>query len=111
MINKCRILNGAKYFSSGTLQNYLVFISADKYIEFFIGVQKYFSWKSKGMSEDIKNSLGSDHNFAPILINSYPIPVAKLINNNISPFRKVINIYISYTLDTWSKDLTTLHIN
>ena len=27
------------------------------------------------------------------------------MNSNISFFRKVINLYISYTLDTWSRDL------
>ena len=34
-INKCKILNGIKHFSSGILQNYLVFISANKYFTFF----------------------------------------------------------------------------
>ena len=30
LINKYSILNGAKYFSLGTFQNYLVFIPAEK---------------------------------------------------------------------------------
>ena len=33
LINKFSILNGAKYFSWGIFQNYLVFIPAKKYIE------------------------------------------------------------------------------
>ena len=31
-VSKFSILNGAKYFSSGIIQNYLVFIPAKKYI-------------------------------------------------------------------------------
>ena len=37
LINKFRILNGTKYFFSGTFQNYLVFIPAKKYIKYFSG--------------------------------------------------------------------------
>ena len=29
------------------------------------------------------------------------------MNNDISTLRKVINLYISYTLDPWSRDLNT----
>ena len=62
--------------------------------------------------ESIKNPPGSDNNFAPNLINSYRLPNAKfsencLINNNTSASRKVINLQISYTLDTCSRDLNT----
>ena len=34
LIDKFSILNGAKYFSSGIFQNYLVFIPAKKYIKY-----------------------------------------------------------------------------
>ena len=34
-MNKFSILNGAKYFSSGIFQNYLLFISPAKYIKYF----------------------------------------------------------------------------
>ena len=37
LINKCSILNGEKYFYSGILQNYFVFIPAKKYIKYFSG--------------------------------------------------------------------------
>ena len=55
--------------------------------------------------EGTKNLSGSDHNFAKILINSYPISGGKfngnfLINDNISALRKVINLYISFNLHT-----------
>ena len=60
--------------------------------------------------ENIENLITSDDTFARILVNSYPLQHAKfaghcLINNNISTFRKKINLYISYTVDLWSKDL------
>ena len=35
LIDKVSILNGAKYFSSGIFQNYLVFIPANKYFNYF----------------------------------------------------------------------------
>ena len=34
LINKFKVLNGTKYFSSGIFQNYLVFIPAKKYIKY-----------------------------------------------------------------------------
>ena len=36
LINGYKILNGARYFSSGTLQNYLIFLSNKKYFKFFL---------------------------------------------------------------------------
>ena len=36
MIPKFSILNGTKYFSSGTFQNYLLFIPAKKLIKNFL---------------------------------------------------------------------------
>ena len=37
LINKNSILDGQKYFYSGILQNYFVFIPAKKYIKYFSG--------------------------------------------------------------------------
>ena len=34
LINKSKVLNSAIYFSSGILQNYLISLSTNKYIEF-----------------------------------------------------------------------------
>ena len=53
LINKFNILNGAKYFSSGIFQNYLVFIPAKKYIKHFSGITSTNYWKSNGMSAEI----------------------------------------------------------
>ena len=51
-IDKFSILNGAKYFSSGIFQNYLVFIPAIKYIKYFTGTTRIESWKFNGKLEE-----------------------------------------------------------
>ena len=38
MINKFNIFNGAKYFSSGTFQNYLVFIAAKNTLNILVAL-------------------------------------------------------------------------
>ena len=70
-------------------------------------------WKSNGIwEESIENITTSGSTFTPTLIETRPLPVGKfngicLIRNNVYNFRKVINLYITYTLDTSSKDLNT----
>ena len=64
------------------------------------------------MSENIENITTSDNTFAPNFVNFYPLSHAKfggncLVNSNIPVLKKVINLYISYTLDRWSRDLST----
>ena len=51
LISRFSILNGAKNFSSGIFQNYLVFIPAAKYVKYFSGTTRIDSWKSNGVSE------------------------------------------------------------
>ena len=52
-----------KYFSSGIFQNYLVFISAKKYMKHFNGTTRIDSWKSNGMPEkNIENITKLNHN-------------------------------------------------
>ena len=105
MINKFGILNGAKFFSSGIFQNYLVFIPAKKYIKYFTGTTWIESWKSNEMSEEsIENLTKSDSNFAPTFVDPHLLPDMSfnglcLTKNNISIPKKVINLYISCTLD------------
>ena len=105
MINKYRILNGAKYFSVGVFQNYLVFISANKYWKFFSGTTQIYSWKSKGTwEESIGKMTNSD--ITPTLVNTYSLSYAKfsgkyLINSKTFVFKKVINLHFSYALDPW----------
>ena len=104
LIDKFTILNGAKCFSSGIFQNYLVFIPANKHIKYFTGTTRIESWKSDGMSkESIENITKSDSNFAPTFDDHHVLPDINfdghcLIKNNISIPKKVINLYISYTL-------------
>ena len=65
------------------------------------------------MSEgSIENITASENSFASNLLNYYLLADTKyngrcLINNNIFVPRKVINAYISYILDTWSRDSNT----
>ena len=113
MIDKFSILNGAKYFSSGIFQNCLVFIPAKKYVKYFSGTTRIESWKSNGMSEEsIKNITKSDSNFAPTFVDHYLVQDMNfngqcLIKNNISIPKKVINLYISYTLGQQLRNLNT----
>ena len=70
LIDKFSILNGAKYFSWGIFQNYLVFTRAKKYIKYFTGTTCIESWKSNEMSEEsIENITKSDSNFAPTFVD------------------------------------------
>ena len=53
LIIKYKILNDAKYFSPGKIQNYLVFISANKYFKYFIGTTEIYLWRSNGIAEKV----------------------------------------------------------
>ena len=113
MINKLSILDGVTYFSSGIFQNYLVFISAKKYIKYFSVTTRIDSWKSN-IEENIENITQSDSNFAPTFVNHQVLSDINFnghcLINNISIPQKVINIYISDILKPWfwnlNKDLT-----
>ena len=94
--DKISILNGAKYVSLGTFPNYLVFIQAAKYIKIFQSTNQIY-WES------IENITKSDRIFAPTFVYHHSLPDINfighwLIRNNISDPKKVINLYISYTL-------------
>ena len=103
-INKFSIRNRAKYFYSGIFQNCFVFTPAKKYIKYFSGTTGIDSWKSNGMSkENIENITKSDTNFAPTFVDHHLLRDINfsghcLIKHNISITKKVINLYISYTL-------------
>ena len=113
LINKYRIFNGAKSFYSGRSQNYFVFIPATKYIKYCHSTTQIYSCKSNGMSEgNIANKTKSNNLFASTFVNHYILPDATFnghcsINNNTSIPKKVINIYISYMLNQWPRDLNT----
>ena len=111
-MNKFSILNGAKYFSSGIFEIYLVFMSAKKYIKYFNSTTRIGSWESNGISEEnIENVTKSDGNFAQTFVDHLVLTDISfnencLINNIYIP-KKVINIYTSYTVTPWLRNLNT----
>ena len=112
LINEYKILDGARYFFPGILQNYLMFLSNKKYFRFFTNISQVLLWKSKEfLKESIENITTSDNSFGPTLINYYPLLDIKidghcLINKNNTPL-SIIILYISYTLYRWARDLNT----
>ena len=113
MVNKFSVFNGAKCLSSRISQNYLVFTPAKKSIQYLSGTTRYEFLKSNGMAEEnIENITKSDYNFAPTFADHHLLPDIFingpcLIKNNISIPKKVINLYISYTLNPQLKNLNT----
>ena len=78
MINKYKILNSKKYFSSAILQIYLRFISINKYFNFFNHTTQIYLWKSNGMSqESTENITTSDNNFTLTLVKFYLMETLK----------------------------------
>ena len=114
LINKYSILNGAKYFSSNRLQNHLVFISV-RYIYWIIkdgSDSKFESWGSTGTSqESIKNSHTSDIlQIWLVIINFKKVEFKGIYLKQDSEsclHKNLVNLYISYDLDTWSRDINT----
>ena len=83
LTNGYNILNGAKYFSSGILQSYLIFPTTKKYFRFFTNASQVLSWKSKGLSEQsIENITILDSIFYSTLISYYPWPDIKFNFNS-----------------------------
>ena len=75
MIDKYGILNGATNFSSGVFQIYLLFVPPKKYIKYFSGTTRIYSWNSNGMSkENIRNITKSDSNFATTFVDHHLLP-------------------------------------
>ena len=84
------ILSGAKYFSLGMFQNYLVFIPAKKYIKYISGTTLIESRKSNGMSEEnIENITKPDSYFAPTFVDHHLFS-----NINFNRHCLINNIYI-----------------
>ena len=75
MINKCCILNGAQYFSSGISQTYLVFIPAEKYLKYFSDIVGLIGGNlTECQKKNIENITKSDNNFAPTFVNHDSLP-------------------------------------
>ena len=114
MTDKSSNINGAKYFSLGLFQNYLVFIPAKRHIKYFTNTTRVKSWKSNRMSKEIiENITKLDNNLVstfvdPHLLLDMDFNGDCLIKSDISIRTKVINLHISYTLDP---QLGNLNIN
>ena len=79
MIDKFSVINGAKHFSWGIFQSYLVFTPAIKHIKYFHGTTQIYSWKSNGMSEEsIENITEPDSNFVPTFVDHRSLPDIKV---------------------------------
>ena len=125
MIDKFSTIKGAKYFFLGIFQNYLAFIPIEYFkiivclyqleitLNIFMVLLKSKSWKSNVMSEEsIENITKSNSNFAPTFVDHYSLPDLSfnghfLIKSNISIPKKVINLYISYTLGPQLRNSST----
>ena len=63
------------------------------------------------LEENIENITESDSNFAPTVVNHHVLPDINFnghcLINNISIPKKVINLYISYILNSWLGNLNT----
>ena len=85
----------------------MVHYSYEQYIELLL------SWKSVVLLEEsIENIATSDSNFAPTLINYYPLQNITfsgngLMNNSNDSSLGEVNSYISYTPDQLLRDLDT----
>ena len=95
LIDKFSILYGAKCFSSGIFQNYLLFTTANKYIKYFTGTTTRIElWKSNGVSEkSIENITKSGSNFALTFVDHHLLPDMNLnghclMKNNILSLKK-----------------------
>ena len=105
LINKFCILNEPKYFSSGMLQNYLVFTPTKKYIKYFSGTTWITLWKSNGMSEEnVEHITKSDSNLSPTFIDHHLLLDINLdghclINSSSIPKKVMkINVFIPHLI-------------
>ena len=101
LINKFSIINGAKY-SLGIFQNYSVFIPAQNILNILVALLRL----NEMSKESIENITKSESNFAPTFVDHHLLLDLNfnghcLRKNNISIPKKVINLYISYTLTPW----------
>ena len=80
-------------------QNYLVVISAKKYIKCFSGTTQA-DWQTS--QENIENVTKSERDFAPSFVDHHLLPDINFnrhcLINDISIPKKVINLYIFYIL-------------
>ena len=82
-------------------------------IKYFNGTNQFYLGKSNGIPDgSIENITKPNSLFTTTFVNHYILPDVSfnghcLINSNIFIPKKVINIYISYILNQWARDLNT----
>ena len=82
-------------------------------MKYFSDITRIKSWKSNGMSEEIiENITKSDSYFASTFVDRHSLPDMNfnghcLIKNDIYIPKKVINLYISYTIGPQLRNLNT----
>ena len=113
LINKYNILNGAKYFSSVGLSNHLEFVSNNKWFDTFSGIDKDYSLQCKIVPKESIKTPTSGYTFAPKVIDSNRLEKF-IFKWNCLILEKIyfihdnaVNVYITFELDTWSRDLST----
>ena len=108
MINE---LNGAKYFSSGIIHYYLVFIPAKNILSILVALlglirRSLMEFQNKILKIKVNQAVflyqPYNHVLQDIIFNG-----PCLINGNIYIPKKIANVYISYTLNQWPSDLNT----
>ena len=104
LMNRYNILHGAKCFIKDELEKDLVFQPVSNNSQMFTGTEKIFIWISKWRSEqNSKIAVVSGNILPPKLIFSCNKRIgAKSFNH-----RNVVNLFIVYELDTWSRDINT----
>ena len=112
MINKFSVLNGAKYFLSNGIQNYLVlqlFIS-----HFSTKNDKFYSLNLNRMSiESVTPPCTTDESFSPkvsywsCLYDSKFTGICLKQNSVSFRYKNTVQLHITYELDAWSKDFNT----
>ena len=118
LINRYSVINRWKYFSFDGLQNCLLFhliIRNSGPLGFASNFEKYLdgrfaTWVSRELSQEKNvNWYKLDTNFFPMYNSTYVKFKGICLKQKIVSFlyKKIINLYISYKLDEWSKDLNT----
>ena len=113
MINKFSILNDSKYFSSGILQIYLLFIPTKNTLNILVALVKLVRRNLIECQKKIlKNITKSDSKFAPTFFDHHVLPDINfnghcLIKSNISIPKKLMQLYISYTLSPRLRNVNT----
>ena len=78
-------------------------------IQLITGTDNIYSWRSTGLSEEeIVNPYEPDTKFSPKLAGTIILKGICLKQKSVSfLYKDIVNLYISYKSDTWSKDLNT----